>query len=310
MNHKALSLALVTTLAVVALQSSCTPKKSRAFVVFFGGSVTIAHGEGAAEAPQVRSEVFDGDMITTGDKSFLVIQTDDGLVIQVGENSRAAVVSLAGADKRLIALETGRILSRVSRLARGEEFGIRTPTLTASVRGTEFLTMYGGGRAAVAVGTGEVVLTRGGSPGEQRVKGGETGEVAGTGDGVMMVRMINAAEKLELSRLRAVPAVEDLFKAKKFLVEDRINEVEQVNEEINRQLENLGEKRGARAAGEESRWTLERIREKYGQIDTVTLFSGKVIQGAIISRGAMIEIFTTDGIVKVDAQKVRSTTLR
>ena len=64
---------------------------------------------------------------------------------------------------------------------------------------------------------------------------------------------------------------------------------------------------GALAALREAKpKTIERIREVFSRIDEVSLYSGKVIQGAVISRGATYSILTTSGVVNVPESQVRT----
>jgi len=53
--------------------------------------------------------------------------------------------------------------------------------------------------------------------------------------------------------------------------------------------------------------TLPCLKEKYGRIDVVTLFTGRVIKGVIISRGNSFSIITPDGVISVDASKIMKT---
>jgi hypothetical protein len=51
--------------------------------------------------------------------------------------------------------------------------------------------------------------------------------------------------------------------------------------------------------------TLDDIRAKYEWVDQIILYNGKVIRGAIISRGATYEILTTGGVVRVPRNQVK-----
>ncbi len=53
--------------------------------------------------------------------------------------------------------------------------------------------------------------------------------------------------------------------------------------------------------------TLQGMKEKYGKIDVITLFNGRVINGIIKSRGDTFTILTTDGIMHVKAGHVMKT---
>jgi len=53
--------------------------------------------------------------------------------------------------------------------------------------------------------------------------------------------------------------------------------------------------------------SMEEIRSRYGRIDVVTLYSGRVIRGAIVSRGASVGIITPSGMVSIRANEIRQT---
>ncbi len=56
--------------------------------------------------------------------------------------------------------------------------------------------------------------------------------------------------------------------------------------------------------------TLEGMKKKYGKIDVITLFNGRVINGIIKSRGDVYSILTTDGIINVQVGKIMNTKVK
>jgi hypothetical protein len=52
------------------------------------------------------------------------------------------------------------------------------------------------------------------------------------------------------------------------------------------------------------------MKTKYGRIDVITLYSGRTIQGVIISRGESYRVLTTNGPISVNAKDVRRTDVR
>jgi hypothetical protein len=51
--------------------------------------------------------------------------------------------------------------------------------------------------------------------------------------------------------------------------------------------------------------TLEEIQAKYKWVDQITLYNGKIIQGAIMSRGEMYEVLTVGGVIHIPRNQVR-----
>lgn len=56
--------------------------------------------------------------------------------------------------------------------------------------------------------------------------------------------------------------------------------------------------------------TLQGLKEKYGRIDVITLFTGRVIQGIIKSRGEAYTILTPGGIMKVKVGNIMKTNVK
>ena len=52
--------------------------------------------------------------------------------------------------------------------------------------------------------------------------------------------------------------------------------------------------------------SIEQIKEVFERIDEVSLYSGKVIKGAIITRGMTYSILTTGGVVNIPESQVRT----
>ena len=52
--------------------------------------------------------------------------------------------------------------------------------------------------------------------------------------------------------------------------------------------------------------TIDEIREAFNRVDEITLYNGRVIQGAILSRGAEYKILTPDGTISVPEEEIKS----
>jgi len=51
--------------------------------------------------------------------------------------------------------------------------------------------------------------------------------------------------------------------------------------------------------------SLEEIRAQYKWVDEITLYNGKVVRGAIVSRGEAYRVLTTEGIVMIPRSQVK-----
>jgi outer membrane protein assembly factor BamB len=102
-----------------------------------------------------------GDLIKTKSDSFTEIQFMDFGIIRIQENTELIVQNLhlqEEQSKANMKLNKGKMLAKVSKLSKGEEFEVRTSTALAGVRGTEFMVKQeeGSDTASFAVKEGKV----------------------------------------------------------------------------------------------------------------------------------------------------------
>ena len=287
---------LLIICAVVIAAASCSKNEKKAYISFYAGTVKIEAAGKEASPVKVMDEVKDGDVIETGGKSYVIIQTGDGLIIRFDSDTRVVFESISSLEKRVLNLNKGKVVSSVSKLKKGSEYNIKTPTAVASVRGTEFLTEYEKGKTIVAVGKGKVSVVKNATSQESLVEKGNTAVVEEKESAEIEVREINKVEELEISKIGEVPAIKP---GDREGAEKQSNELEKKTEEIDKEIEDLMEKDAA--------WTMEKIKAKYGRIDVVTLYNGRVIRGAIISRGSSVKILTPGGVITVQSKDIRTT---
>ena len=129
------------------------------FVTFLSGKVSAYRGD-AWEPLDVEDPVEADDRIKTGADSFCEIQFADFGVVRVQESSEIVVRNVflkQDGSKVDVALQSGNLLCKVSKLGKGDEFQVKTSTALAGVRGTEFVVREEIGKATVvAVNEGKV----------------------------------------------------------------------------------------------------------------------------------------------------------
>ncbi len=286
--------ALILTAAVLSCGKG---GKKDTYVSFFSGSVTLQRN-GAPAQVEVKGMVQEGDIFSIGENSMLILQTSDGLVVRFEPNTEAVISSINDITKREISLNKGKVLSSVEKLGKGHGYAVKTPTAVASVRGTQFLTEYNGKASIVAVGKGVVSVKRiSGAADEKSVEKGNSAVVEAEKNTVDL-REVNKVETLELSKLDKTPVVEDVEKKSPEELKGIYKETEKNDEEINVQIK------------EETGLTPAEMKAKYGRIDVITMYNGRVIQGVIVSRGASYRVLTSNGAINVNAKDVRRTDVR
>jgi len=284
--------AVLTVMFSTLLSLSCGMGKSAdAVISFYSGTATIQSANAQPRPVKVQDKVLDGDIIETGDKSSVIVQVGEELLVRFEANTKVVVTSIKNIAKREINLEKGKVLSSVQKLKKGNEYFVKTPTAVASVRGTEFLTDYADGKTVVAVGKGVVSVVKSETKEEKLAEIGNSVVVTEK----VEMRGINQVETLELKKLDKTPVVKDIEKMTPEDLNKRYEETVKTDEEINAEIEKL------------SGMSYEEMKEKYQRVDVITMYNGRVIKGVILTRGTYLKILTPSGIVTVNAKDVQRT---
>jgi hypothetical protein len=291
-----LSAALVI---ISALTQFCGGKHGSgdALVVFINGDVTV---ERNSEKHMARAgeRLRSGDVIESGEKSSMALQVSDRFIFRVEPGTRVTVNALSESGRSELGLIRGTLLSKISKLGREESYIVKTPTVTASVRGTVFSTTCDRETSSVAVSLGRVNVLKASGGKNVIVEGGSAvtvrEELENSG--------ISAKEKLILKKIEDL----DLVERPDSMDDARISALNRTILEKDRPVdEELGR------LNEQNRLlSMDEIRAKYGRIDTVTLFNGKTHMGAITSRSGGITMVTPEGIIHLDAGKIKQTQSR
>lgn len=109
------------------------------FITYFEGEVFIHRNNTIIEA-EFGMSVFQKDVLVTKSNSLLIIQLNQRGELKLKEDT---ILVLDNMDKDTsLVLNQGSVFSRVNKLV-NKTFSIRTPSMVAGVRGTEFFVAYG-----------------------------------------------------------------------------------------------------------------------------------------------------------------------
>lgn len=284
------------------------------FVTLTIGTVTVERPGAGPAGLQIKDRIAEKDTIVTGAMSLAVVQFSDNCVVRVEENSRFQVLSADRKDRDLM-VKDGEVLTKLMRTG-DNKATVRTPTAIAGVRGTQFSVHYKGGATRVAVSEGTVAVAAAradesgkavSKPGEETITAaGSTAEVtaapkkaAGEEPAlVVSVRPISEREKQTLKKIESVPVIEDPGKKTGKEIESAVKK--------GIGAEPSGPQDKVRQLMEKKTRTIDEIREVFSRVDEITLYNGRVIQGAILSRGAQYTILTPDGTVTVPEEEIKS----
>jgi hypothetical protein len=273
---------------------SCKGASSQAMILFFTGTATIQHVNEQPKPVSVQETVKNGDIIETKDKSSVIVQAGNEFTMRFEENTRVVISSIADLSKKEISLNKGKVLSRISKLEKGREYMVKTPTAVASVRGTEFLTDFSDGKTVVAVGKGKVSVVKIDTKEEKFADPGKAVVVAEK----VEIRDLNQVETLELKKLESTPSINDAGSLKPEQLKEKMNPVIDKEKEINDEIEKLMGSKGM---------SFEEMKVKFHRVDVITLYNGRVIRGVILSRGQFLKIVTPSGVITVNAKDIQRT---
>lgn len=131
-----------TRLSFLLFASLCIPTSlfARAQVVYLEGDVTIERRGQVADA-DFGDAVMEGDRVRTGARSTVIIDLGSAGELKLRADSEV-VIEENRVREATVSLEHGGLFSRVRSSYEGR-FRVRTDTVVAGVRGTEFFTAFG-----------------------------------------------------------------------------------------------------------------------------------------------------------------------
>ncbi len=86
------------------------------------------------------SNLYEGDILKTGMDSLLIVQLNSKGELKLRENTVLILENISSNTSLL--LNKGSVFSRVNKIVNGS-FSVKTPSMVAGVRGTEFFVAYG-----------------------------------------------------------------------------------------------------------------------------------------------------------------------
>ncbi|TGK13885.1 transcriptional regulator [Leptospira fletcheri] len=171
-------------------------------ITFAKGSVKLFDKAGKEKASTPDSFLMPEDRIETGKDSYADLQLTDGVVIRIKENTslilkKIFIDSKNGELFTDLNMNKGKIFSKVStKLGKTSQFNVTTPTVVASVRGTDFQVEDNGKSAHTLVSNGSVSVTDADDPTKQATA--DAGEKVSSDGKDLTEGNLTDAEKAEL----------------------------------------------------------------------------------------------------------------
>lgn len=225
-----------------------------------------------------------GDVIRTGKKSRLVVQVDRVGVLTLFADAVFYLKEVQGGKLKAtrVGLDRGRLFSKILKQKKGP-YTVQTPTSTAAVRGTSFLTTTDTRGSSHRLLEGKVLvtsLTKKKMTGEEKIL--EPGSAALVAKNrKVAIRKMDRLEKLETEKLGLYPYrehIDDKEEAER--TENNVeNEENRLQKMINQELDKLP--------------PLEKLRRQGRPLTMLSLKDGSRITGHVVSSDAGFVRFDT-----------------
>jgi hypothetical protein len=162
-RRRALIAAVIAALVIVPAALVVTQQRAASAATILSildGTAAVARGTAAFSSASDGDIVNDGDRVQTAERSHALVTFFDGSTLEIEPATTVQIeeaqVAASGAISIRISQTLGRTWASVRHLTRADsKFEVRTPTLTAAVRGTGFIT------EVLADGTSTVQTTDG-----------------------------------------------------------------------------------------------------------------------------------------------------
>ena len=285
---------------ILVIAAGCKKAETKSaldlYVSFFTGQVTIQRN-GVVVPTQIKTPLQNGDTITTDDKSFMIIQGNDGLQVRIENGSQIKLSLDTTENGKIVSLFKGSVLSKVNKLVKNSSYKVTTATMTAAVRGTQFLIKYDGTVTAVAVGEGKVAVNNNTTVEPIVIEAGNAA-VSVSNEKELELRENNTDEIFDLKNFEEVPVIDE--------IEDKT--VEEIQKEFGEVVKAKEEVKAVEEEKKKSEFeSYDDLKATYGRLDVITMFNGRVIKGVIVKRGAIYTVQTLKSKISVNEKDIRRT---
>jgi hypothetical protein len=129
-----------------------------------GSAIVLRSGGSGPEPLVVSKEVHQGDILRTGPEARLRVTLSDSSVLSLGADTELrldhiAVSAPSAEPGSLFTLGGGFLRTVAGHVRPGSQFEIKSPSMAAAVRGTDWIESYSGGTTELFVAEGRVLAT-------------------------------------------------------------------------------------------------------------------------------------------------------
>lgn len=264
--------------------------------VFVTGNVLLKRGDALLPLKQ-GDTVKQGDHVVTGDSSFASLQVSELGVIKVSANTEFSFTGINSAGNTELNLNEGAVYSNLKKLGKNQSYKINTRTYTASVRGTEFLTLAGKRGNGVRVLSGAVNVSTSSSSSDVTEKKG----VNVSDQGAISEYKLTELDLLELKKESLFRYIENLKGTDSSSLDQRMKEINDQIAQIDAEIANLAGK----TPEKEKLSPLDRLRQMNKPLTMVYLRDGSQIAGSVTGqKNGRLKIDTGEGLIEIPVEDI------
>lgn len=286
--------AFFVVIAATAMLSSCgkTAKEAKAVATLVVGEVTVTSAGKGPASLNAGDEIRAGDIVTTGRRSMATIQIDTVGIVRIVENSTLKMKTLYAAGRPTeLNLDSGTVFSKIIKKS-GMKYQVKTPTLVASVRGTQFVVVARGKGDSVMVREGIVAVS---TPSEKKAREvTEKKRAAVNEEGRIEIAAQNRLEELILEKYALQPYIDGIEAKKPEEVAKAFKDIGKEEERIDKQIEEI------------KLSPLDRLRKQGKPLVKLFLKDGSLIIGSIEETTADgVKLNTGESVITIPKADIR-----
>ncbi|MBN2040109.1 MAG: FecR domain-containing protein [Spirochaetes bacterium] len=276
-------------IATVHIAGTGIKEYQKGYILIADSGIRIVRDGREISGIKPKDRLLTKDEIITGKKGVFLFQLEKKTMVRVLEESLAKVdINL---KLKALRLDSGTVFCNVKELAKNEQFSVATSNAMVRVAGTLFSVKYLNRKTTVMVVEGMVRATNLQNNETVLVGPGRTAVIEG--DSTIVKNSVKS-EELPLGKFGNLEYIDKIMEK----TETELNELNTDTSD--------GSDAEDKNRSEDKIKTLDDIKRKYGKLEEVQLYNGRIYKGAIISRGKNFRIVTLKGAVRIPADKVKN----
>jgi hypothetical protein len=261
------------------------------FVIFLSGDVKLKKTGSELKQLNLKDVISKNDIIVTGKDSSAALQIGNSNLVLLKPESEIKFLSINENYLTAAQLNFGKSLFKITKTGKNI-FHVRMQNYVVEVQGTEFSVSTDGKESLVALEKGKLEITKD-KQDKYILNEGNTSVL----NEKYTSRAVSNDEKIDFKRIELLSFHKDIKDIKIEELKKTNNNLIEENIKIDKELKFLEK-------NEDIPLTLEAIKEKYGILQEIILFNGKIFKGYVVDRGEFYTIILPGSIIKIKTDEV------